>query len=54
MIFGGPRGGAVRPRLATLQRALVDDARKALDAANLPPTEVVRTIPPETDPSRLM
>ncbi len=45
---------AAPDRIGFVQRALVDDARKALDAANLHPTEVVRTIPPETDPSRLM
>ena len=45
---------AAPDRIGFVQRALVDDARKALDAADLHPTEVVRTIPPETDPSRLM
>lgn len=45
---------AAPDRVGVVQRAIVDDARKALDAADLHPTEVVRTIPPETDPSRLM
>jgi small conductance mechanosensitive channel len=45
---------AAPERIGVVQRAIVDDARKALDAADLHPTEVVRTIPPETDPSRLM
>ena len=45
---------AAPDRIGVVQRAIVDDARKALDAADLHPTEVVRTIPPETDPSRLM
>ena len=45
---------AAPDRVGAVQRAIVEDARKALDAAGLHPTEVVRTIPPETDPSRLM
>ena len=45
---------AAPDRVGVVQRAIVDDASKALDAADLHPTEVVRTIPPETDPSRLM
>ena len=45
---------AAPDRVGVVQRAIVDDARKALDAADLHPTEVVRTIPPETDPSRLV
>ena len=45
---------AAPERVGAVQRAIVDDARKALDALNLHPTEVVRTIPPETDPSRLL
>ncbi len=45
---------AAPERVGAVQRAIVDDARKALDALDLHPTEVVRTIPPETDPSRLL
>ena len=45
---------AAPDRVGVLQRTIVEDARKALDEAGLHPTEVVRTIPPENDPSRLM
>ena len=34
-------------------RVIVEDAREALHAAGLHATEVIRTIPPHTDPSRL-
>jgi small conductance mechanosensitive channel len=45
---------AAPDRVGVVQRAIVQDARKALEEAGLTPTEVVRTIPPESDPSRLM
>jgi small conductance mechanosensitive channel len=45
---------AAPDQVGVLQRAIVEEARKALDEAGLQPTEVVRTIPPENDPSRLM
>jgi len=41
-------------RVGVVQREIVEDARKALTEAGLTPTEVVRTIPPENDPSWLM
>ena len=45
---------AAPDRVGAVQRAIVQDAHIALDEAGLQPTEVVRTIPPETDPSRLL
>jgi small conductance mechanosensitive channel len=45
---------AAPDRIGAVQRAIVEDAREALDGAGLHATEVVRTIPPETDPSRLL
>jgi len=37
-----------------VQRTMLDAARRALDAAGLPPTQLIRTIPAESDPSRLL
>jgi len=45
---------AAPERVGVVQRQIVQDSRKALMDAGLAPTEVVRTIPPESDPSRLM
>src|SRR5208283_3359833 len=45
---------AAPDRVGAVQRAIVQDAHIALDEAGMQPTEVVRTIPPETDPSRLL
>ncbi len=45
---------AAPDRIGAMQRAIVEDAREALEAAGLHATEVVWTSPPETDPSRLL
>ncbi len=45
---------AAPERIGVVQRALVENARNALEAAGLNPTSVVRTIPPDADPSRLL
>ena len=45
---------AVPDRIGAVQRAIVENARRALEGAGLNPTEVVRTVPPEADPSRLL
>ncbi len=45
---------AAPERIGVVQRALVENARNALEAAGLHPTSVVRTIPPDADPSRLL
>ena len=40
--------------IGPLQRSMFDAVARALEEAGLPPTQLVRTIPPESDPSRLM
>src|SRR5271166_1141509 len=45
--FWAPHGG-----LGGIQRAILDAAQRALEAAALPPTQMVRTIPSDADPSR--
>ena len=45
--FWAPHGG-----LGGIQRAILDAAQHALKAADLPPTQMVRTIPSDADPSR--
>ena len=39
-------------RFGAVQRTVLDTARRALETADLPPTQLVRTIPAEADPSR--
>jgi small conductance mechanosensitive channel len=39
--------------VGAVQRSILDAARRALAAAGLPPTELVRTVPADSDPSRL-
>jgi small conductance mechanosensitive channel len=40
--------------VGAVQRSMLDAARRALEAAGLPPTELVRTVPGDGDPSRLL
>jgi small conductance mechanosensitive channel len=44
---------AARDRVAAVQRTMLDAVEHALEAADLRPTQLVQTIPAETDPSRL-
>ena len=44
---------AAHESVGPVQRSMLDAVGRALDAAGLPPTQLVRTIPPESDPSRL-
>jgi len=43
-----------RDQVGAVQRAMLNSALRALDAADLRPTQVVRTVPPESDPSLLI
>jgi small conductance mechanosensitive channel len=45
---------AAHESIGPVQRSMLEAARRALDAAGLPPTELVRTIPADSDPSRLL
>jgi small conductance mechanosensitive channel len=45
---------AAPDRIGIVQRAILEDARRSLDAAGLAPTQLVRTVPADTDPSRLL
>ncbi len=45
---------AAPDRVGAVHRTIVDETRRALDEAGLHPIEVVRTIPTDADPSRLM
>ncbi len=45
---------AARESVGAVQRSILDAARRALEKAGLPPVQLVRTIPPDSDPSRLM
>lgn len=47
---------AARDRVAEIQRHILDAARRALQEASpdLQPTHIARTIPPDSDPSRLL
>jgi small conductance mechanosensitive channel len=40
--------------IGPVQRSMFDAVGRALDEAGLPPTQLVRTIPAESDPSRMM
>jgi small-conductance mechanosensitive channel len=40
--------------IGAVQRAIIDAAQRALDASDLHPTQIVRTIPADGDPSRLL
>ncbi|HTR13686.1 MAG TPA: mechanosensitive ion channel family protein [Roseiarcus sp.] len=44
---------AASNKIGEAQRTMLEAARDALERAGLRPTELVRTIPPESDPSRL-
>ena len=44
---------AAHDEVATVQRAIIEAARQALADAGLHPTQLIRTIPADTDPSRL-
>ena len=44
---------AAREQVGAVQRSIIDASQRALDAAGLSPTQLVRTIPPDGDPSRL-
>jgi small conductance mechanosensitive channel len=45
---------AAHERIGAVQRTMLDAARRALEEAGMRPTQLVRTIPPESDPSRLL
>ncbi len=45
---------AARERIGAVQRSIVEASERALDAAGLTPTQLIRTIPPDNDPSRLL
>ena len=45
---------APRESVGAIQRSMLGAARRALEAAGLPPTELIRTIPADSDPSRLL
>jgi small conductance mechanosensitive channel len=45
---------AAHESVGRVQRSMLDAARRALEAAGLPPTQLVRTIPADGDPSRLL
>ncbi len=45
---------AARDGIGAVQRAMIDAAQRALDASGLHPTQIVRTIPADADPSRLL
>ena len=45
---------AAQERIGAIQRSMLEAARRALEASGLPPTQLVRTIPPDADPSHLM
>ena len=57
MTAGAPlatcRFWADREGVGAVQRSILDAAQRALDAAGLPPTQLIRTIPADSDPSRL-
>ncbi len=40
--------------IGAVQRTTLDAARRALEAGGLRPTQLIQTIPPDTDPSRLL
>jgi len=44
---------AARDHVAAVQRTMLDAVQRALEGADLHPTQLVQTIPAETDPSRL-
>ena len=45
---------AARESVGAVQRSMLGAARRALEAAGLPPAELIRTIPADSDPSRLL
>jgi small conductance mechanosensitive channel len=45
---------AAHDDVGAVQRAVIDKARQALESAGLHPTDLIRTVPPDTDPSRLL
>ncbi len=45
---------AAPERIGAVQRSMLEAARRALDDADLHPTQLIRTIPPDADPSHLM
>ena len=45
---------AAHDRIGSIQRTALDAARRALEAASMPPTQLVRTVPTDSDPSRLL
>jgi small conductance mechanosensitive channel len=45
---------AEKDKIGTIQRSVFDVARSALEAADLHPTQLVRIVPPDADPSRLL
>jgi small conductance mechanosensitive channel len=45
---------AAHEGIGAVQRTMLDAARRALEAADLPPTQLIRTVPADTDPSRLL
>lgn len=45
---------AAHESVGPVQRSMLEAARRALDEAGLPPTQLIRTIPADGDPSRLM
>ena len=45
---------AAQDGIGAVQRAMIDAAQRALDASDLHPTQIVRTIPADGDPSRLL
>jgi small conductance mechanosensitive channel len=49
------RAWIAQPGFSELQRTLLEDARRALDAErDMTPKEIVRVVPPAADPSRFM
>jgi small conductance mechanosensitive channel len=45
---------AAHESVGPVQRSMLDAARRALEAAGLSPTQLVRTLPADSDPSRLL
>jgi small conductance mechanosensitive channel len=47
------RAWAARDHVAAVQRMMLDAVQRALEGADLHPTQLIQTIPPDADPSRL-
>jgi small conductance mechanosensitive channel len=45
---------AAHDRIGVIQRTALETARRALETAGMPPTQLVRTVPADSDPSRLL